>query len=757
MRPTKLTMKAFGSYAEETTVRFGDLTGGLYLIVGKTGAGKTTIFDAISFALFGVPSGSDRKTEMLHSDFVPLSVDTAVTLEFVHQGREYRVERSLHFSKKRGSEGYRDATVSAVMSGPEQPAVEGATRVTARCEELLGLNSEQFRRIVMLAQGEFREFLKSGSERKNEILGRLFDNSEYVRFQNLLSAAARSLEQRRQACRAEIDTVMHGLFTLPQGLSEREAEDFLPAHPRLAENLQALVRREEAQLEALKDEHGRLSLEVQELTRREGAAETDNALLEELAGKRAFLASLEAQREAFAARREAYLAAEKALHRVKPREAEAERASALLTQTRQEIEKREALGAEQASALALARAAAEADGPKRLRADALAGEAAKLEAALPLYGQAAEKEAGMAGTRRKLEGAREAVGRLGDEQTALGEALAALREDLAALEGCEAAAARLSAELDAARERRDGAAAPGTGVSARVDAILGEEGALAAEAGKLKELTEKAAAAEERRHALYRAFLEGQAGLIAVSMEKELAETGKTVCPVCNTPFCREEAHRFALPADRVPDRTEVEAAEAAAKAAEDRRQKKQAELEKHRGLLEQRKEDAAAQARKLEPACSGWGVLVSPGWLPALCRRLEEALAEKERACAEAQASCRRRKKLLEDEKRKAAELEDLGTRLSEEKSRCEALERQLHGLDSAVQEIRRQLPFPAESEARGKLAALTQEREALLGEIGVHERALQAAKEALDRTSGGLKTLRDALPGQQEAAESA
>ena len=197
MRPTKLTMKAFGSYAEETTVRFGDLTGGLYLIVGKTGAGKTTIFDAISFALFGVPSGSDRKTEMLHSDFVPLSVDTAVTLEFVHQGREYRVERSLHFSKKRGSEGYRDATVSAVMSGPEQPAVEGATRVTARCEELLGLNSEQFRRIVMLAQGEFREFLKSGSERKNEILGRLFDNSEYVRFQNLLSAAARSLEQRR--------------------------------------------------------------------------------------------------------------------------------------------------------------------------------------------------------------------------------------------------------------------------------------------------------------------------------------------------------------------------------------------------------------------------------------------------------------------------------------------------------------------------------------------------------------------------------
>ena len=78
MRPLKLTMKAFGSYAQETVVDFESFNGGLYLIVGKTGAGKTTIFDAISFALFGEPSGSERKTAMLHSDFVPTSVDTVV-------------------------------------------------------------------------------------------------------------------------------------------------------------------------------------------------------------------------------------------------------------------------------------------------------------------------------------------------------------------------------------------------------------------------------------------------------------------------------------------------------------------------------------------------------------------------------------------------------------------------------------------------------------------------------------------------------
>ena len=162
MRPIRLKMKAFGSYAGETIVDFERLTGGLYLIVGKTGAGKTTIFDAVSFALFGRPSGSERTADMLHSDFVPLSEDTEVALDFIHLGKEYHVERTLHFPKLRGMDGYGDVKVSAMMTGADQPAIGLASQVTARCEELLGLNAEQFRRIVMLAQGEFREFLGAG-------------------------------------------------------------------------------------------------------------------------------------------------------------------------------------------------------------------------------------------------------------------------------------------------------------------------------------------------------------------------------------------------------------------------------------------------------------------------------------------------------------------------------------------------------------------------------------------------------------------
>ena len=341
MKPTKLTMKAFGSYAKETTIEFDSMIGGLYLIVGKTGAGKTTIFDAICFALFGCPSGSDRTVEMLHSDFVPMSQDTEVALDFLHQGRRYHVERSIHFRKKRGTEEYGNAIVNARMTGEEQNAINGAQNVTARCEELLGLNAEQFRRIVMLAQGEFREFLKAGSDKKNEILGRLFDNTEYLRFQNLLSSVRSQLKNRRDGQDDEIQTVMQSVFRKPEELEEFEAEGYLAGHPQLTENLRSLVARDEARLAKLKNADHAQGEAVALLTRREGAAATDNALLDELETKRSELEALEARSEQVTAQREEYELAEKALHRVKPAADAVERARTALEQTRTEIGKQE--------------------------------------------------------------------------------------------------------------------------------------------------------------------------------------------------------------------------------------------------------------------------------------------------------------------------------------------------------------------------------------------------------------------------------
>ena len=102
MRPIELKMNAFGSYAKETEVSFDQFQRGLFLITGDTGAGKTTIFDAIVFALYGISSGSERTMEMMHCDHVSKSVDTSVTFTFEQNGKAYTVRRTIHFPKKRG-------------------------------------------------------------------------------------------------------------------------------------------------------------------------------------------------------------------------------------------------------------------------------------------------------------------------------------------------------------------------------------------------------------------------------------------------------------------------------------------------------------------------------------------------------------------------------------------------------------------------------------------------------------------------------
>ena len=240
MKPVRLEMKAFGSYVENTVVPFSDFSHGLFLISGKTGTGKTLIFDAITFALYGEASGSERKTARMHSDRVSPSVDTVVKLVFEQNKQEYTVERTLHFSKKKGTENeYGDAKQDAVLTEPDG-TVRGSAKVTARCTELLGMNVEQFRKIVMLAQGEFREFLNADSDKKNEILGRLFDNSAFKRYQELLYGARNLLEKQRGENIRELSKLIDDGFPADQTAAE-ERILYNPENPDCLKNLENLV------------------------------------------------------------------------------------------------------------------------------------------------------------------------------------------------------------------------------------------------------------------------------------------------------------------------------------------------------------------------------------------------------------------------------------------------------------------------------------------------------------------------------------
>ena len=195
MRPTKLTISAFGPYAGEMTLeleRLGDR--GIYLITGDTGAGKTTIFDAITFALYGNASGENRKPRMLRSKYALAEARTFVEMEFVYNGKTYRLRRNPEYlrAKQRG-EGETKERPDALLELPDGNVITGDRTVTARVEELLGLNREQFSQIAMLAQGSFSRLLSGRTEDRGAIFREIFRTRPYQKFQERLKDKAKGL------------------------------------------------------------------------------------------------------------------------------------------------------------------------------------------------------------------------------------------------------------------------------------------------------------------------------------------------------------------------------------------------------------------------------------------------------------------------------------------------------------------------------------------------------------------------------------
>ncbi|NDI35305.1 AAA family ATPase [Chengkuizengella sediminis] len=198
MRPIKIKMTAFGPYKQTETIDFTQLQEHrLFVISGKTGAGKTSIFDAICFALFGEASGQDRNdSKMLRSQFADDELFTSVELVFELKKHTYRIFRQLPHVKS----GNKSATGERyeffeTTGGMEKPMCERfiVSQVNEKALQLLGINKEQFNQIVMLPQGEFRKLLTSDTENKEEILRRIFKTGLYKNVENILN------EKRKQS------------------------------------------------------------------------------------------------------------------------------------------------------------------------------------------------------------------------------------------------------------------------------------------------------------------------------------------------------------------------------------------------------------------------------------------------------------------------------------------------------------------------------------------------------------------------------
>jgi exonuclease SbcC len=191
MKPLSLTMSAFGPYGEETTIDFSEFGGkGLFLITGDTGAGKTTIFDAITYALYGNMSGNDRTCGTLRSDFAAPGRPTFVNLVFEHMGTVYTIRRSPEQMRpKQRGEGFTTVPADGNISYGNK-TVNKLSDVTPTVEGILGIDRDQWKQIVMIAQGEFRKLLSTSSKDRQEILRKIFSTESVLAFQEALQTAA---------------------------------------------------------------------------------------------------------------------------------------------------------------------------------------------------------------------------------------------------------------------------------------------------------------------------------------------------------------------------------------------------------------------------------------------------------------------------------------------------------------------------------------------------------------------------------------
>ena len=188
MRPLLLTMSAFGCYAEACSLDFEKLgPEGLYLITGDTGAGKTTIFDAITFALYGEASGDNREASMLRSKYAALDTDTYVEYTFIYHDKKYIVRRNPEYERAKqhgGGMTYRPASVELLL--PDGRKVTKKKEANTEIETILGITREQFVQIAMIAQGEFLKLLLARTEDRIEIFRRIFNTKPYQQFQDRL-------------------------------------------------------------------------------------------------------------------------------------------------------------------------------------------------------------------------------------------------------------------------------------------------------------------------------------------------------------------------------------------------------------------------------------------------------------------------------------------------------------------------------------------------------------------------------------------
>lgn len=579
MRPIKLTIAGFGPYAGIQELDFRLLgQSGLYLITGDTGAGKTTIFDAITYALFGTASGDSREVSMLRSKYARPDSPTFVELTFAYDGKEYTVRRNPEYERaKTRSTGMTRQLADAQLTYPDGRVVTKLREVDKAVAGIIGLNREQFAQVAMISQGDFRKLLQADTRERQKIFRDIFGTGLYVVLQDRLKSRTAEVQGELRQAAASIRQYVEGIVcggTSPFAFgAERARRGEMPT-AEVMELLAALIDEDSRAQDAL----NRQLTETEQ--RLEGVVAQLARVTAYQAAKAALAENQQAEKNA-AARQESTQAA---LARAQETSDQQEQLSRQIAETALLLPSYDELGAK----------AAESARKDRERAATLTA----MEAAQKRSAALAEETAALKEERQRLESA-------GEER----ERIAAKKKEL---EDQRTTLRRLYADLENLR---------------RQEALLAEKKKAYIEA------EEKSSALQRIYDAKNKAFLDEQAGIMAASLAP-----GKP-CPVCGS---MDHPHPAALSlnapteADVKQAKQEYEAAqsrtEAASRAASTQRGTVESERENLRREIAKELEGIALE--DAQQVIYEKGVQLSAS-IKALDGQLQET-AEKERRRAQ-------------------------------------------------------------------------------------------------------------------------
>lgn len=393
MRPLHLTISAFNSYSGRTELDMSALgSSGLYLVTGDTGAGKTTIFDAVCFALFGEVS-SGRGSETLRSKYAKDNVPTFVELTFEHDGKEYKVKRAPRYEKRKRNGGTTMTSVTGELTCGNEVLAVKFNDVNTKINEILRLNLNQFRQTALIAQGAFAQLLSASTDDRKAILGKIFGTEKYKAFQAKLKERADKLKNSVHAVELEIASCIKSLTCnadMAPALDELKKLS-LPEQDMVLDFISECHAFDEQKKSELAEKLSELKLGLSEIIGRIKQAEEAEKI-------------------------------RKALKKTKEKLTAAE---ALFTEARDEKEKLPQI---------------------RLKCDELQKQAAQTEAALPQYDRLDEIKRTLSKTQKELKNEEKALETLRKEFLSLNSEIGALEQELAALGEIQTAELELSLE-----------------------------------------------------------------------------------------------------------------------------------------------------------------------------------------------------------------------------------------------------------------------------------------------------------------------